>query len=61
MLGFGLGKQHRKEIDVLREAVKSSEIVFKAMSYRELWVEWSHSDFLKTHVENLKKRYAVEL
>ncbi len=54
-------KRHRKEIDALREAVKSSEIIFKSMSYRELWGEWNHSDFLQTHVENLKKRYAVEL
>lgn len=54
-------RQHRTEIKGLTGQVAGSVVVFKCMSYHELWEEWSRVPALVQHVQNLKTRYEVRL
>lgn len=52
-------QQHRKEVQELAAMVKDSKVVFRWLSYPELWQEWSADTALREHVCHLKKRYSI--
>ena len=51
--------QHRREIEELAARAANSKVVFRAMSYPELWREWSALPALSKHAESLQKRYGI--
>ncbi|MBU1694438.1 MAG: hypothetical protein KKC51_10805 [Verrucomicrobia bacterium] len=51
--------QHRREIEELASRVANSKVTFRAMSYPDLWREWSALPPLSKHTANLQKRYGV--
>lgn len=52
-------KEHRKQVAMLAQAVATSTVKLESMSYLELWNQWGAHTDLKSHVSNLKSRYAV--
>ena len=53
--------EHRQELANFAEKVTSSQISLTYQSYGSLWSEWSQTENLKQHVENLRRRYELEL
>ncbi|MBZ4023158.1 hypothetical protein CKO11_11885 [Rhodobacter sp. TJ_12] len=56
--------QHRAEIDRFAEAATGDRIAFRAMSYPELWADWTKlraPQWLTVHIESLQRRYFVAL
>ncbi|HRZ11253.1 MAG TPA: hypothetical protein P5567_02240 [Kiritimatiellia bacterium] len=51
--------QHRKEIEELAARAANSKVIFRAMSYPDLWREWSALPALSKHTESLQRRYRV--
>ena len=58
---FDVFVKHRDELKVFGKSVKGAAFKFKAISYPELWQEWSTVPALKTHARNLEKRYLVSI
>lgn len=61
---FPLFKQHRREIEELKDAVLGGIPEFHAASWLEIWDEWQKLNpplWLRTHLENLRARYAVSI
>jgi hypothetical protein len=57
-------KDHQDEIRRFEEQVKGSAPLFRPMSYRELWEDWSRTlspPWLREHVKALRDRYDVEI
>ena len=54
-------RQHREEVTRFAEAVDSSPIKFRWMTYNDLWAEWIGVPDLATHVHHLKGRYQVRM
>ena len=55
---------HRRDVALLARRVADPTVEFVAMSYTELWAQWSVSgapEWLIAHVAALRKRYAVTL
>ena len=56
--------RHRSEITSFASGLGDPLVAFRAMSYRELWTDWSEratSDRIKRHVEELRGRYDVPI
>ena len=53
--------QHRTELEAFANAVSSSQISFRWMSYNDLWEQWTAIPGLAEHARNLKGRYQVSL
>ena len=56
--------EHRQEVEgFARRVAGSKNPVFKAMSYRELWNLWRAGapDWLREHLDQLKKRYLISI
>lgn len=53
--------KHREDIQKLTDAVAESQVKFSALSYSELWREWEQDAALRNHVDNLRKRYEIEI
>lgn len=58
---FPAFREHRREIEALSVAVKSSVVSFEWRSYLQLWAEWEQQPLLVPHVENLRSRYFLSL
>jgi hypothetical protein len=54
-------RQHREEVTRFAEAVSSSPIKFRWLTYNGLWAEWSGISDLMAHARSLKGRYEVSL
>jgi hypothetical protein len=54
-------KRHRSEIAEFAAAVSTSTILFRWMTYNELWKEWSTVPALAEHANRLITRYEVAL
>ena len=54
-------RQHRDEIESLASQVSGSKVLFRWLSYPELWQEWSQIPALAAHARNLIDRYAVQV
>jgi hypothetical protein len=54
-------RQHREEVTRFAEAVSSSPIKFRWLTYNDLWAEWSGIPDLIAHARSLKERYEVSL
>lgn len=55
---------HRDEVGRFARAVVGGPVLFRAMTYRHLWDEWSLQAgpaWLAAHVEHLRDRYEVEI
>jgi hypothetical protein len=52
---------HRREIAAFEQQVLGSSVRFMAMSYPDLWAEWSGEPSLVTHLANLRHRYGVSI
>jgi len=53
--------RHREEIKEFASRIDESSVRFEAVSYPELWNEWSTRKDLSAHVANLRKRYSMRL
>lgn len=61
---FDFFAEHRAEIDRFSRDVDGDEIGFQAMSYPDLWSEWSRlgtPDWMRSHVHRLSERYSVSI
>ena len=60
---LALFEEHRREIRAFADKVGKSPTPFRAMSYNVLWESWdpSASAWLRTHLEDIRARYAVEI
>lgn len=61
---FDFFAEHRAEIDRFCGEVDGDEIGFQAMSYPELWSEWSRlgaPEWMTSHVQRLRERYSVSI
>lgn len=54
-------RNHRAEITDFSKGLAGSSIPFVAMTYSELWEQWSTKPELKNHVAALRKRYEVSI
>lgn len=53
--------RHREEIKEFADRIDGGSVQFLAMSYPELWNEWSARKELSGHVDNLRTRYLVRI
>jgi hypothetical protein len=56
--------RHRSEIASFASGLRDPLVAFRAMSYTELWTDWSEraaSDWINRHVEELRGRYDVPI
>ena len=56
--------RHAEEVDRFRAAVSDPVVRFETMTYAELWASWDdlgQPPWLRTHVAELRSRYAVGL
>lgn len=54
-------QRHAKELELFKEMVAGSKVVFESRSYRELWDDWksqAKTDRTRLHVKRLISRYA---
>jgi hypothetical protein len=61
---FSEFQDHRKEIIRFSDEVNGSSPLFKAISYRDLWDEWSQLSsppWLSEHLVALRSRYDIEI
>ena len=57
-------RQHRREVELFSRAVEGSEIRFVALSYSQLWQNWSTEsgwDDMLAHIEALRQRYELSI
>lgn len=54
-------KSHLNELSNFIDNIKNTEIEFIAMSYLDLWNEWSKDDLIKEHLLKIKERYLISL
>jgi len=57
---YALFGHHRAAVSAFSSGLQDETIRFQAMSYPELWSQWS-ANVLTTHVEQLGGRYALPL
>ena len=56
--------EHRREVELFSRAVEGSEIRFVALSYSQLWRNWSTEsgwDGMLAHIEALRQRYELSI
>jgi len=53
--------EHRAEVGAFAQAVDNSPIMFRWMTYNDLWEEWSAVPDLAGHAQRLKARYEVRI
>ena len=57
-------REHRREVELFSRAVEGSEIRFVALSYSQLWQNWSTEsgwDDMLAHIEALTLRYELSI
>ncbi len=60
---FSVFAEHRRSVAEFSGMVEGSEVEFQQQSYAELWASWASgaSPAVKEHLDQLQKRYLVEL
>lgn len=57
-------QRHAEELELFKEKVAGSKVVFESRSYRELWDDWesqAKTDRTRLHVNRLRSRYAFSV
>ena len=57
-------EKHRREVEVFSREVEESEIRFVALSYPQLWQNWSKSSGwggMLAHIDELRQRYGLSI
>lgn len=61
---FGEFEAHRHEVQLFSHAVEGSDVAFRAMSYLDLWAEWSRGKappWLAMHLARLHQHYSFRI
>jgi hypothetical protein len=53
--------QHRAEVNEFASAVEDENLLFDAMSYRDLFADWVERPSIRRHVRRLRDRYDVSI
>ena len=55
--------RHEEEVNKLKEDLEKCKIDFEVLTYQKLWNSWelSNNTFIKKHIENLRKKYDIEI